>query len=138
MTLGASVHYRVMLDGTPVPVRSLRTMVDSFLADRGVSEEARRAVVLAFSEALDNAWEHGSLEHGAVEVRLRYSPRFVFVSVRDMGGNRSPLGTAVLPKDDSERGRGVLLMRKLMDDVRIRNMASGGTCVSMMRKFERA
>lgn len=136
MTRGASVHYRVKLDGTPVPVRSLRTTVDSFLADRGVSEETRRAVVLAFSEALDNAWEHGSMGVGAIDVRLRYTPRFIFVSVRDMGGNRSPLGHAILPEDDSERGRGMLLMNKLMDDVRIRAMATGGTCVSMLRKFD--
>lgn len=135
MTRGASVHYRVVLDGTPERVRSLRTLIDSFLADRGVDEEARRAVVLAFGEALDNAWEHGSGGAGQVDVRLRYTPRFVFISVRDAGGNRSPLDHTIAPEDDSERGRGMLLMKKLMDTVKIRNVATGGTCVSMFRKL---
>ena len=40
----------------PEPVRALRSLLASFLRDRCVPDDVVRAVVLAFGEALDNAW----------------------------------------------------------------------------------
>ena len=93
MSQSASVHRTLMLDGSPEPIRGLRAALSSFLRDRHIDEQVGRAIVLAFSEALDNALEHGLTERtGMVVVKLRYTPRFILVSLRDSGSDRSPAG----------------------------------------------
>ena len=130
------MHRVVLIDGNPEPVRGLRSMLDSFLRDRGVDEQIRRAIVLAFSEALDNAMEHGTSGNvGQVAVRLRYTPRFILLSLRDAGSDKAPLGLAMAPPEDAERGRGFQLMNELMDYVRVRSFPDGGTRVSMLRRL---
>lgn len=137
MTLGASLHRTVPIDGSPEPVRALRAMVASFLKDRSIDEAECRAVVLAFGEALDNAVEHGLLEkQGQVQVKLRYTPRFILVSLEDSGSDRSPLGLQHRASDDAERGRGFELMHKLMHGVKVRNVPSGGTRVTLFRRLD--
>ena len=138
MNLGASMHRTIVVDGSPGPVRGLRGMLSSFLRDRHIDEQVERAVVLAFSEALDNAVEHGlGSENGTVSVRMRFTPRFILVSLRDSGSDRSPLGLPVVPGHREERGRGFALMNKLMDYVKVKSYPDGGTRVSMLRRLDR-
>ena len=137
MRAGTSVHRTIAIDGNPAAVRGLRAMLASFLDDRSIEEHVRRAVVLAFSEALDNAVEHGMLERqGSLTIWLRYSPRYILVALRDSGSDRAPLGHAQSPHEDAERGRGFELMHKLMDVVKVRTFLNGGTRVSMLRRLD--
>ena len=139
MSQSASVHRTLMLDGSPEPIRGLRAALSSFLRDRHIDEQVGRAIVLAFSEALDNALEHGLTERtGMVVVKLRYTPRFILVSLRDSGSDRSPLGQPRDPGPLEERGRGFALMNKLMDYVKVKSFPNGGTRVSMLRRLDRA
>lgn len=138
MSRGASMHRTIVLDGAPEPVRGLRLMLASFLRDRHIDETVERAVVLAFSEALDNAMEHGLGQgHGTVNVRVRYTPRFILVSLQDSGSDRAPLGAPVIPGPLEERGRGFALMNKLMHYVKVKSYPHGGTKVSMLRRLDR-
>lgn len=138
MSGSSSLFRQLVLDGDPLPVRGLRTMLTSFLRDRCVDEKVQRAVVLAFSEALENAVEHGLVgSRGLVHVRLRYAPRFICVSLRDSGSDKTPLGVPVTQGDDAERGRGFQLMHTLMDYVKVKSFPDGGTRVSMLRRLDR-
>lgn len=136
MAHSSSLHRTLIVDGTPEPVRALRNMLASFLRDRGVDEEVVRSIVLAFSEALDNAMEHGTVGAGEVRVRLRYTPKFVLLSLLDTGSDKAPLGRPVTVDLDAERGRGFELMNKMMHYVRVRSYPQGGTRVSMLRKLD--
>jgi len=132
----SSLRRTIWVDGSPEPVRAMRALLASFLHDRCVPEDVVRAVVLAFGEALDNAWEHGTSGRGEVRVRLRYAPRFVMVSLLDRGSHVVPLGKPVETDANSERGRGFQLMNKLMDEVRVTSYPSGGTRVSMLKRLD--
>ena len=136
MNQTSSLRRTIWVDGSPEPVRAMRALLASFLHDRCVPEDVVRAVVLAFGEALDNAWEHGTAGRGEVRVRLRYAPRFVMVSLLDRGSHVVPLGKPVETDANSERGRGFQLMNKLMDEVRVRSYPSGGTRVSMLKRLD--
>jgi anti-sigma regulatory factor (Ser/Thr protein kinase) len=137
MSQSASVHRTLVFDGSPEPVRGLRAMLSTFLRDRNIDEQVGRAVVLAFSEALDNAVEHGlGHQNGTVNVKMRYTPRFILVSLRDSGFDRTPLGQPIIPGPLEERGRGFALMNKLMDYVKVKSYPNGGTRVSMLRRLD--
>ena len=127
MNRTSSLRRTIIVDGSPEPVRAMRALLASFLHDRCVPEDVVRAVVLAFGEALDNAWEHGTTGRGEVRVRLRYAPRFVMVSLLDRGSKVVPLGRPVPVDVNSERGRGFQLMNKLMDEVRVRSFPEKGS-----------
>jgi len=136
---GSTMARTLIVDGSPEPVRSMRAMIDSFLRDHGLAHEEVRAIVLAFSEGLDNAWEHGTEGHGEIDVRLRHTERYVLVSLEDRGTEQVPVGRihALDEESENERGRGMLLMNKLMDYVHVRGVPEGGTRVSMLRLLGR-
>lgn len=136
MTEGSSLHRTLVMDGSPEPVRALRVALTSFLTDHSLPDKEVRGIVLAFGEALDNALEHGSGGSGQLEVRIRFAPSFVLLSLRDSGSDKTPLGVAFEPDHESERGRGFQLMNQLMDYVRVKVYRSGGTRVSMLRRLD--
>lgn len=131
----ASLHQTLHVCGSGSELRALRNSLASFLTDRCVPQDQVRAIVLAFSEALDNAVEHGLGGEGELKVRMRFTPRFIMLSLIDAGSDRAPIGRPVDPGDDADRGRGFQLMNKLMDHVRVRSYPSGGTRVTMLRRF---
>jgi anti-sigma regulatory factor (Ser/Thr protein kinase) len=87
--------------------------------------DPRHDLVLAVAEAAANAAEHGYGfdGHGAVEVRLRVEEGDVHVEVADRGTWREPA-------DRTDRGRGLIIMRRVMRDVEVER-GPGGTTVRM-------
>lgn len=122
-------------------------VAEQFGTMAGLDEDALSALSLAVREAAANAMKHGNAGDEGKRVRVEFAtdnqraePTLV-VSVRDQGEGfdvkavRNPL--------DPERvcgtsGRGVFLMRTLMDDVQVARPADGGTEVVMCRAIRRA
>jgi serine/threonine-protein kinase RsbW len=86
-------------------------------------EEAKTAVSISVVEAGTNAIQHGCPKNGSqCEVRLRFlvEEETLTVLVRDLGPGFDP---AELPDPTSpenllrERGRGIFIMRQMMDEV---------------------
>jgi anti-sigma regulatory factor (Ser/Thr protein kinase) len=113
-------------------LRQVRADLSRWLGAKGVTGLAADEVVLATSEALANAVEHGTEGGGRVHLRVECSPgddaREIVVRVKDDGGWRTRP-----PAHD--RGRGLALMRGLMDDVMVRH--DGGTTVELRRRVAR-
>ena len=88
-------------------------------------------VLLASSEAVTNAIEHGSPAGGAVEVELSVTLDRADIRVLDQGRPGGP--RAVLPLDppppSSPRGRGLIIISRLADDFDLR-VRGGGTEVT--------
>ena len=92
-------------------------------------------ILLACGEAVNNAIEHGSPAGGHVRVELVVTMRCARVRVTDDGvGAPTPVCPVGPPPVTSSRGRGLLIMRTLADDLAIRR-SGAGTAVSM--RFER-
>jgi anti-sigma regulatory factor (Ser/Thr protein kinase) len=91
-------------------------------------------MVLAASEAVTNAIEHGSADHASVVVELTVAIDRAHLSVTDAGrpGARCPLLDAAPtpPPPSSVRGRGLVIMFGLADGLDVEPVGSG-TRVSM-------
>ncbi len=88
-------------------------------------DEAARVVLVA-SEALTNAIEHGSVPGARVEVGLSVGPDAVGLRVRDAGrSGRTGWTPPGPPAAHGVRGRGLLIMRALSDDLDLRAGADG-------------
>jgi anti-sigma regulatory factor (Ser/Thr protein kinase) len=114
---------------------SVRRSLAGWLANRGSDGETVRDVVLAASEAMANAAEHGSGGRPEEEVYVRArvarrddGSREVVVTVRDRGRWRAP-------QPSIERGRGLRIIEALVDDVLVKD--EEGTTIVLRRALRR-
>jgi serine phosphatase RsbU (regulator of sigma subunit)/anti-sigma regulatory factor (Ser/Thr protein kinase) len=111
----------------PGALAELRRRLHAWLAQSGAAEEEVYDIVLATCEAAANAVEHA---YGPAEARFRVRARLeageVTVEVHDRGAWRD--------QRDPLRGRGLAVMRELMDDVSV-NSDDEGTNVRLRRRL---
>lgn len=118
------------LDANPSVLATLRRTLARWLASEGVGENEKFDLTIAASEAAANAIEHA---YGAQEATFTVSCELdgpdVRVTVRDEGRWREskPYG----------RGRGLAIMRALMDSVEIAS-TTDGTTVTVTRRLPAA
>jgi anti-sigma regulatory factor (Ser/Thr protein kinase) len=100
----------------------VRQLLRRWLATRGASAEEVYDIVVACQEACANAVEHAYRPgRHSFELDATYDDGRVRVTIRDHGSWRPPRGT--------HRGRGVMMMRGLMDTVDIEHTDEGTTVV---------
>jgi serine/threonine-protein kinase RsbW len=116
----------------PVALGLMRQELRQWLDGRGVGRDDTVEIVLASSEACANAMEHPrDAGRAAIEVDARARPREVEIVVRDFGSWNGGAAPAA-----GTRGRGLGMIRALMDDV---SVVAGpqGTSITMRRRLER-
>jgi len=117
----------------PNSIRAARQALDAFLKKCGCSSADRFDINLASAEAVANAIEHGHVPGGAVSVDCSCDGD-VTITVRDEGGGvRAKTWQRVLIKA-SVGGYGLMLMRGLMDDVKVDIDEDYGATVVMHKR----
>jgi len=111
----------------------VRADLARWLVERGVDVHVEQDLVLAASEAMANAAEHGNGGRPGTRVTVRARvdvrvdrPDEVVLSVHDVGRWRTPTVSA-------ERGRGMQIIAALVDDVVVE--AGNGTTVVLRRRL---
>ncbi|XVV14140.1 SpoIIE family protein phosphatase [Actinoplanes sp. CA-131856] len=127
LTLGTEERIERTIGADRMQIALLRADLRAWLVAHGVGPEGRDAVLLACSEAVANAIEHGYRDDpfGMIDVVATVTEDAVEVRVTDRGTWRGPLG-------DVSRGRGLQLIRESMDQVLFDR--SDGTTVTMRRR----
>jgi anti-sigma regulatory factor (Ser/Thr protein kinase) len=126
LPLGAKLSARFTAEIESIPV--MRRLLSRWLHETGATQRDIDDLTLATAEAAANAIEHAyGLAPGLVELRASSDGAGeVMVSVRDFGNWRQPRGT--------HRGRGLLLMEGLADDVEVFH-TDHGTTVDLTRRI---
>jgi serine/threonine-protein kinase RsbW len=116
----------------PNEVGKVREAVLEHALQAGLSRRDADALTLATHEAVMNAIEHGNRSDPGLEVtiHLRESEDRVEVQVLDHGPGLSATPAPFRPLAD--RGRGIALMRGLVDELRLSR--ARGEAVLVMRK----
>ncbi|MGW5875019.1 ATP-binding protein [Nocardiopsis terrae] len=119
--------FSISLPGQAYTVSVARDVLGALLSRSGICQGCVDDILLAVSEACANAVEHGGtatdysveaqLATGWCELRISHTGRAPDTAalVRRFTSEHAPL-----PGLDSESGRGILLMRYLMDEVDFR------------------
>ena len=109
-------------------IPSLRRVLGRWLRDVDASSREIEEITLACSEACANAIEHAYAPGpAALEVTASVSQGETVICVRDFGSWRDARG--------SHRGRGMVLMKGLMDSVDV-DSGDDGTTVRLARRLE--
>jgi anti-sigma regulatory factor (Ser/Thr protein kinase) len=116
----------IELPSEPSELGGLRRRLRTWLELRGLADDERDDAILAISEACNNAIEHAySAEPGLIRILVEHGADNLAIRIEDRGGWR--------PTSPSfERGRGIPLMRSVMDTTTIEHDACG-TSVTLSR-----
>jgi anti-sigma regulatory factor (Ser/Thr protein kinase) len=120
---------QLVIPASPSRLGGLRRAVRAYL--RGVQDEVADDVVLALNEVATNAMLYGSRGGHPVEVVVSVEGGWVEASVLDHGPQPPP----GLPADSDQPdagGRGLWLLRRLVDEVRLERVRLG-TRVTLRR-----
>jgi serine phosphatase RsbU (regulator of sigma subunit)/anti-sigma regulatory factor (Ser/Thr protein kinase) len=114
----------------PAMLVGMRRRIQAWLTLRGLSEDERADIVLAVSEACNNAVEHAYEQNeGTIRLVLEHDADLLEITVQDFGKWR--------PAQPSyERGRGTSIMKSLMDDAEVLH-DHRGTHVTLARRLTR-
>ncbi|MFC3386922.1 SpoIIE family protein phosphatase [Couchioplanes azureus] len=131
LALGTEERLERAIGADPVQIALLRKDMRGWLVSHDVDEETTQAVLLACSEAVANAIEHGYRNDpfGVVDVSAVVSAEAIEVRVTDRGDWH-------VPADQALRGRGLQLIHQVMDDVVFDR--TDGTTVTMRRARKEA
>lgn len=115
----------------PEHVRDLRHAAASWLAEHGVGTDATDDLVLITSELLTNAMHAARTK---IELRLMLDGDRISLEVEDDGPGETGLERVgrEAPPRSAEAGRGLFIVRKLMDEVEIET-SSRGSVVRALR-----
>ena len=120
-------------------ISEMRHFVGAFLADLRVAVDVSSEVQLAVGEAVANACRHGRSETGRSELRVRCAldgPNLVVTVADDGPGYAPPPSSYELPDTFASGGRGLFLMKAMMDDVAV-EASPEGTVVTLMKRLSR-
>ena len=131
----ATAHEPLQLDlqAVPAALPGVRRRLGAWLTALGMNEQDRVGVMVAVGEACANAAEHAyrDTEPGPMSIHAAVDADGVLtVTVRDQGTWRPPA------RDPGDRGRGLLIMRQLLDGVTLQE--GRGTTVAMSLRLRRA
>lgn len=131
----------LVLPNEAIRVPEIRAFVASFLADIRAPVDVSGEILLATGEAAANANRHGKRAEGRSEIRVQcsYQEGTVSVTIADDGAGFDParIESAGLPDRFASGGRGLYLMRELMDQVEV-DSSPAGTRLTMRRRLEQA
>jgi serine/threonine-protein kinase RsbW len=116
-----------------VPI--VRHLVGTALGEFGVTEECRADVELAVTEACANVLDHSDGDD-EFEVRVGVDQDRCQIRVIDNGHGFDFSTLASETDPSSERGRGVQLMRALVDKIRFESEPEAGTVVHLVKMLD--
>jgi anti-sigma regulatory factor (Ser/Thr protein kinase) len=131
----------IQFPASPARLGDLRQTVRSGLRGQ-IRDDDLDDLLLALHEATTNAVLHGSEGGGAVDVAVRIEDGWAEATVLDRG----PAQPATPDRDDEKQppesdqpslsGRGLWLMGRLVDEVRLERVDPRGTRVTLRRRVQ--
>jgi serine/threonine-protein kinase RsbW len=127
------LHFAVCLPREAETVALIRAAITNTLTLFGVAEDCVEDVRLAVSEACTNVISHADSDD-EYEVEVHVDGHVCAVNVRDSGnGFDAAALRGMMPDPLSSRGRGVAIMKALMDRVHMTSSPEDGTIVHLTR-----
>lgn len=122
---GVSFALRIPAEHSAVPF--VRCTIVALLIREGWDAESASRILLASSEAISNAIDHGSPADGAVHIAFMVCEEHADLTVRDEGrpGTELPAVPTEPPAPESTSGRGLLILGRLSQELEVRRVGRG-------------
>ncbi len=122
-------NLRLPRDEASVPV--VRHLCRDALVELGVEDHCVSDVELAVTEACTNVVRHAAGTHDVYEVAVQVDPSICSIKVTDLGIGVVDGDLSRQAANHEEGGRGIFLMRHLVDDLEFISKPEQGTLVRL-------
>lgn len=131
------INVSLVLPRDEISVPVIRRMCGGGLEDLGVGSACVDDIQLAVTEACTNVLKHARDTSDEYEVSITITERKCVIRVIDAGSGFEDdgLGRKIV-QGASESGRGIHLMRSLVDSVRFNSRPESGTIVRLEKELE--
>jgi len=131
------ISYAINLPRDALTVPMVRRLCQGAMTELGVSRICVSEVAIAVTEACANVIEHSSDTEDDYEIRVAVNEDKCEVRVVDTGRGFDADSLSTTAADVSaERGRGIQLMRALVDKVRFESKPEAGTIVHLEKRLD--
>ena len=122
-------------------IRFARNIVGSTMAQLGIDPDCVYDVEVAVTEACTNVLKHAQGARDEYEVEFTIDPRRASIRIKDTGRGFDPSSLADAHEDapdlhldlTEEGGRGIMLMRALVDELEFTSEPEAGTIVHLTK-----
>jgi serine/threonine-protein kinase RsbW len=131
------IRYSLRLPRDVVTVPLVRTICRDAMNRLGVTADCQGDVALALTEACANVVRHASGQKNEYEVLVEFAGGDCHIRVVDngVGIGLADTGRTEMVLDD-DRGRGIVLMRLLVDQIQFESRPEDGTIVHLQKRLE--
>jgi serine/threonine-protein kinase RsbW len=131
---------RITIPSDPALIREVDEFVELRLREHNLSDTLIADIAICATEIVNNGINHGNKRdlNKTVTLELKFGPEQVVIVVTDQGGSFDPqrVEDPVDPRNLlREVGRGIFIVRHLMDTVEIGRAEGGGTVVTITKKI---
>lgn len=120
-------------DEASVPV--VRHLCRDALVELGVEDDCVADVELALTEACTNVVRHASGTHDVYDVSVSVEPPMLTIKVTDLGIGVRDADLIREAAHHEEGGRGIFLMRSMVDDLHFVSKPEQGTLVQLEKRL---
>jgi serine/threonine-protein kinase RsbW len=131
------IRYSLRLPRDAVTVPLVRTICRDAMNRLGVTAECQGDVALALTEACANVVQHAGGDENEYEVQVEFAGGICHIRVLDRGRGidlRDSSRTETILDQDS--GRGIVLMRLMVDRIAFESRPEDGTIVHLQKRLE--
>jgi serine/threonine-protein kinase RsbW len=131
------IRYSLRLPRDAVTVPLVRTICRDAMARLGVTDDCQGDVALALTEACANVVQHADGDENGYEVQIQFAGGMCHIRVIDQGRGidlRDSTRTETILDQDS--GRGIVLMRLMVDRIAFESRPEDGTIVHLQKHLE--
>lgn len=140
MNKAVKENNRIIIPSSLEYLREVDDFIENKLKEKGLDQSLVTDIAISVTEVVTNAVCHGNKgdPKKKVYVSLQVEKNQVTVKIQDQGGGfnyqhlENPLAEENLLK---ETGRGIFIVRSLMDEVKFEIVPDSGTAVVLVKKF---
>lgn len=130
--------YEMEIPSIPEKIQEVERLAEKVAGELGFGQDEQDSLAIAVTEAVNNAIQHGNKGDRRKKVRVRFeiSDNSVIVRVADQGAGFDPeaLSDPLTPENLlKESGRGIFILRTLMDEVSF-SFSDSGSEITMVKK----
>ncbi len=130
------MHFSLCLPRDEATVPIVRHVCRDALRGLGVAVGCIADIEVAVTEACSNVLRHAVSTHGEYEVQVSIGPRKCEIRVMDTGAGFDAQLFEEQAHGTAEGGRGIFLMRALVDDLRFVARPEAGTIVLLEKNLD--
>lgn len=132
--------YRLEIPSSQNFLAKADKFLEGHLKEHGIDDDSIADLAISATELINNAIIHGNKSdpQKIVTIELEFSDKHLSISITDQGTGFKPEEIPSPISDDNilkEAGRGIFIVRSLVDDLQFEEPPEGGTRMIIIKKL---